>query len=131
MARLNTTQYGRAAALKPVGMRFLANQILITTLAVCHQGNQVALRPRRHKQPCLEAQQAGGTSLQKIDGRITPLVVIAQFRGMHGCLHALARTCDSIASQVDFFFITRATRLGSWPAWQPEPTLRFPKQCIA
>jgi hypothetical protein len=85
--RLHAAQHRGAAAFPAVAVRHLADEVLVTALAVGQDGAQVALGAGGHEQRGLEAQQAGNSLLQRVDGGVVAKHVVAQRRGHHGLAH--------------------------------------------
>ena len=73
--RLNRGQHRCSAAFVFVGVRLLANDVLVTTLAVRHQPQQIAHGPRGTK-PCGKPQTRGEAALEQVDRRVLAVHVI-------------------------------------------------------
>jgi hypothetical protein len=79
--RLDAAQHGGAAAFPAVGVRHLADDVLVAALAVRHQRAQVALRAGGHEERGLLAQHRGDALLQRVDGRVVAEDVVADLGG--------------------------------------------------
>ena len=99
--RLNRAENSRAATLVFVGMRFHADQIFITALAMREQGDQVGLGSTGYKQSACEPEFGRETLLQGTNGRILPIDVITDFGRRHGRSHGRSRLGDGVTAQVD------------------------------
>ena len=99
--RLHAAEHRAAARLVAIGVRALADQVLVAALAMAHQRREVALRARRHEQRRLLAEHRGDALLQRVDGGVVAEHVVAQRRGHHRVAHRRRRPGDGVAAQVD------------------------------
>ena len=99
--RLDRPQHGRSAALPPIGMGELADQIFVTTLAMTEQRTKIALRTGRHEQPGLETQRCGQGFLQAIDAGVIAIHIVAQRSSQHRRAHRRRRLSDGVTAKVD------------------------------
>ena len=98
---LHATQHSSAAAFPAVGVGHLAHDVLVTALAVGHDGAQVALRAGGHEQGRLKAQHCCDFFLQCVDAGVVGKHVITQRRGQHGRTHGSRRLCHGITAQIN------------------------------
>jgi len=84
---LNTAEYRRTAAFVFVGMRLLADDILIAALAMGQQRHQIALGSGGQEQTGLVAGNVGSFLLQVIDGGVVTKYIVAYFGLCHGLSH--------------------------------------------
>jgi len=69
-------------------------------------------RPGGHPHGRFLAQQRRDAVLQRIDGRVLAVDVVAHFRGRHGLAHSGGRAGDGVAAQIDqVHWMLRAVRL--------------------
>ena len=99
--RLQAAKHCATTTLPSVAMRHLADDVLVTPLAVREQCAQVALSAGRHEQGRLKAEQIGNFRLQCVDAGVIGEDVVAQGRTGHGIAHARRRLRDGIATQVN------------------------------
>ena len=100
---LDAAQHRGAAAFVLVGVRLLADDVLVAALAVRHHAQQVALGPGGHEHRRLLAQHLRRQRLQAVDGRILSVDIVADLGRSHRRAHGRRGTRDGIAAQVDFF----------------------------
>jgi len=77
------------------------DDVFVTTFAMTHQGEQVALRPRRNEQCGGETEFPGEALLQGIDRGVLAVDVVTDRRAQHGFAHGLGGLGDGVAAQVD------------------------------
>jgi hypothetical protein len=99
--RLDAAEHGGAAAFPAVGVRHLANDVLLAALAMAHQAAQIALRAGGHEQRRLLTQHRGDALLQRVDGRVVAEDVVSDFGGGHCRTHRRSGLGDGIAAEVD------------------------------
>ena len=99
--RLHAAEHGGAAGFVAVGVRLLADQVLVAALAVAHDRAQIALRARGHEERGLEAELAGDALLQGVDGGVVAEHVVAERRAQHRVAHGGGGAGDGVAAQID------------------------------
>lgn len=98
---LDRTEHRRAAAFVFVGVGLLADDVLIATLAVSHQPQQVAHGASGHEQPRREPQAPGEFGFETIDSRVLAIHIVAGRRAGHGIQHGGGRLGDRVAAKID------------------------------
>jgi len=63
-----------------------------------HQRDEVGLGTAGHKQAGLEAQLVCEPFLQRIDGRVISVDIVADLRAQHGFTHSCRRLRDGVAA---------------------------------
>ena len=117
--RLDAAQHRRAAALKTVGVGKLADDVLVSALAMDQQRTQVALRARRHEKRGFLAGDVGDARLQGVDAGVVAKDVVAEWRSQHGGAHDRRRLRDGVAAQVNWFTHGLPREVSeNWPAWR-------------
>ena len=99
--RLDAAERRRAAAFPAVGVRHLADDVLVAAAAVAHDRDQVALRAAGHEERRFLAEQRGDPLLQRVDGRIVAEDVVADLGRGHRRAHRRRRPRHGVAAQVD------------------------------
>ena len=99
--RLDGAKYGGTAALVLVGVGLLADDVLVTALAMSHQAQQVAHGAGGDEQRRREAQLIGQPGLQTVYRGVFAIHVIAQLGSHHGFAHGNSGLGDGVATQVD------------------------------
>jgi hypothetical protein len=99
--RLNAAQHRCATPFPAVGVRHLADQVFITTLAMRHQATQVALSAGGHIQRGIFAQHLCDAGLQRVHRRVVTKNIVTQRRSGHGRTHAGCGLGDGVAAQVN------------------------------
>ncbi len=82
-------------------MGLLTDDVLIATLTVRHQCQQIAHGARRHEQRGIEPEAFGERRFEQIDRRVLAVDVIANRRTCHGIEHAGRRQSHCVAAQID------------------------------
>ncbi|MNS58884.1 hypothetical protein D3C72_918210 [compost metagenome] len=99
--RLDRAKHRRATPFVLISVGLLADDVLVTALAMGHQPQQVAHGAGRHEQCRGKTQAPGQFGFQVIDRRIFAIHVIAG-GGLGHCLeHAGARLGDGVAAKID------------------------------
>ena len=98
--RLNRAQHRCSAAFVFVGVRLLANDVLVTPLAVRHQPQQIAHRPRRNEEPCGRPRLAA-RRLEQADRRVLAVHVITGRSTTHHFTHCAGGLSDGVAAKID------------------------------
>ena len=96
-----THPHRRTAALVFVSMRFHPDQVFIAARAVCKHGNEICLGTGRAPECSLETKIVCYALLQRDDGRVFAVHVIADFSLKHGLAHARAGLGHGVTAQVD------------------------------
>ena len=104
---LDAGQHRGAAAFVLVGVRLLADDVLIAALAVRHHAEQIALGAGGHEHRRLLAQHLSRQGLQAVDGRILSVDIVANLGRSHRRAHGRRGTRNGITAQVDFFHRVR------------------------
>ena len=86
-AGLYAAEHGGAAALVLVGVRTEADDVLVTSLAVAQQGDQVGLGARWSEHRSLLAGELRREAFELVDRGVLAVNVIAQFRLVHVLEH--------------------------------------------
>ncbi len=100
-AQHHAGEHGRAATLGIDNMRGLVGYDFVSGLAVNHDRNLVAHRPRRHEDRRLLAQHICNHFAKPVGRRILTALLIADRRTCHRLSHRRGRTCLGIAIKVD------------------------------
>ncbi|MNP37885.1 hypothetical protein D3C76_1313610 [compost metagenome] len=82
-------------------MGLLADDVLVTALAMGHQPQQIAHGPGRHEQRRGKPQALGQFGFQTIDRRIFAIHVVAGGGFGHRVQHAGAGLGDGVAAKID------------------------------
>ena len=99
--RLDRAQHRGTAAFVFVGVGVHADEVFVAALAVRHQRQQVGLGAAGHEQAGLEAEIVGQTPLQRVDGRILAVDVVADLGARDRLAHRRRGAGDGVAAQVD------------------------------
>jgi hypothetical protein len=99
--RLDAAERGRAAAFPAIGVRHLADDVLVAAAAVAHDADEVALRAAGDEERRLLAEQRGDPLLQRVDGRVVAEHVVADLGGGHRGTHRRRRPRHRVAAQID------------------------------
>jgi len=98
---LDRAQNGGTTAFVLVGMRIRADQILVTALAVRHQGQQIRLRATADEQRGGKAQLFGQIALQCVHTGIVAKHIVTHRSRCHRCPHRVGGLSDGVAAQID------------------------------
>ena len=99
--RLDAAEHRGATLLITVGVRLLADQVLVAAAAVRHQRREVALRPGREQERPLIPEALGRERLQAVHGRIVAVHVVADLGRGHRAAHRVGRPGHGVAAQID------------------------------
>ena len=91
----------RPAVLVVIDVRFVAEDDVAASPAMCEQRGEVAHRAARHEDGGVLARHLRGQRLQAIDRRVVAEHVIANLGGRHGLTHGRRGNGDRITSQID------------------------------
>ena len=97
---LHAAQHSGPASLPTVGVGHLSHNKFVAPVTVGHNAAQVALRPGRHEERRLEAQQIRYFVLQGIDAGILGKHIVTHLGLHHGVAHGAGGPCDGVAAQV-------------------------------
>jgi hypothetical protein len=99
--RLDRAEHRGAAAFVLVGVCVHADEVFVAARAVRDQREQVRLGAARHEQAGLEAEIVGEAPLQRVDGRVLAVDVVADLGAQHRRAHRRRRPGHGVAAQVD------------------------------
>ena len=99
--RLNASEHRSTAALRNIGVRFLADDVFIAPAAMTKQSAEVRLSSTRQEKRRLGSQSLGCDFLKPIDGGIIAVHVISDLRCSHRLAHRHRWTSNGVTSQVD------------------------------
>ena len=98
---LDPAEGGGAARLGPVAMRPLPGDELVAAPAVGEQGDEVPLGTARNEDRRFHSHHLGRRPLERVDGGVLPVDVVAHLRLGHGRAHRRRRHRHRVASKVD------------------------------
>ena len=98
---LDSPEGGRSARLGAIAVRTLPGDELVAAAAVGEEGEQVALGSARDEERRFGARDLGRPALQRVDGRVFAVDVVAHLRLGHRLAHGRRRHGHRVASKVD------------------------------
>ena len=99
--RLDTAQHRGATALHAIGVRLLADDVLVAALAVAQQRHQIALGAGGEEQCCRLAGALGSIGFQARHARVVAPDVVTERGIEHHLTHRLAWAGDGVAAEID------------------------------
>ena len=97
---LNTAEHCRPATFVFIGVGQLADQILIATLAMGHEGDEVRLGSAAGKKCGGKAEELSADTFQFIDGWVFAIDIIADCGGHHCLTHGGGWLGDGITTEI-------------------------------
>jgi hypothetical protein len=98
--RLHAAEHRGASGLQTIGVRLLADDVLVAASAVRHHADQVRLRPRRQEHGGLEAEQRRDLGFERVDGGIVAEDVVADERLRHRRAHLRRGPRHRVAAKI-------------------------------
>ena len=98
---LDAAEHRGSAALVPKGVAPLADDVLVPTLAVAENAEQISLRAARHEQGRLLAEHLRAQVLEAVDRRVLAIDVVTNLGCGHGGSHRRRGNGHGVAAQVD------------------------------